>query len=137
MIFTLTDTVPSSQSSWLYHLFTLSPNPITPIFVSLHRAFAEPDFPSVLVIVSHGLLVRLFAMRWYHWSVEYFESLENLYQCEFVIMEKAQETNKYKLLTEFRRWREISEPNEVTKVYENCFMEDCEATSDGDTEKHT
>ena len=30
-----------------------------------------------LVIVTHGLTMRLFCMRWFHWSVEYFESLEN------------------------------------------------------------
>ncbi|CAG8542355.1 1039_t:CDS:2 [Paraglomus occultum] len=104
---------------------------------TLHRAFAEPDFPSVLVIVSHGLLVRLFAMRWYHWSVEYFESLENLHPCEFVIMEKAQDSNKYKMLTEFRHWRETTETHEVTRTSERCFMDGCEAASkNGVTEEH-
>ena len=43
-------------------------------------------------------------MRWFHWSVEEFESLENLHCCEFVIMKKNEETNKYKLETKFRRW---------------------------------
>jgi len=43
-------------------------------------------------------------MRWFHWSVEEFESLENLRTCEFVILKKNEETNKYKLETKFRKW---------------------------------
>ncbi|CAB4386202.1 uncharacterized protein OCT59_022416 [Rhizophagus irregularis] len=77
---------------------------------TLHRAFASPNFPSVLVIVTHGLLSRLFVMRWFHWSVEEFESLENLRCCEFVIMEKNEETNKYKLKTKFRKWSNFESP---------------------------
>ena len=74
-------------------------------------------------------------MRWYHWSVEYFESLENLHPCEFVIMEKAQETNKYRMLTEFRCWRETSHDEEEAK--DACFMEGCEGTNEnGVTMKH-
>jgi hypothetical protein len=83
---------------------------------TLHRAFASPNFPSVLVVVTHGLLSRLFVMRWFHWSVEEFESLENLHCCEFVIMEKNEETNKYKLKTKFRKWRnEILDSDEADK----------------------
>ena len=29
------------------------------------------------LLVTHGLTMRLFCMRWFHWSVEYFESLNN------------------------------------------------------------
>lgn len=31
-----------------------------------------------LVIVSHGLTLRVFLMRWYKWTVEQFEGLQNL-----------------------------------------------------------
>ncbi|KAI5817408.1 histidine phosphatase superfamily [Pyronema omphalodes] len=71
---------------------------------SLWRQFAEEDFPSVLVLVTHGLMTRIFLMKWYHYSVEYFEDLRNVDHCEFIIMEKSEETGKYDLKTELRTW---------------------------------
>lgn len=32
---------------------------------SLWRQFAEDDFPSVLVLVTHGLMARIFLMKWF------------------------------------------------------------------------
>jgi hypothetical protein len=70
---------------------------------SLWREFAEEDFPSVLVLVTHGLMTRIFLMKWYHYSVEYFEDLRNVEHCEFIMMKK-QESGKYDLQTELRTW---------------------------------
>mmetsp|Transcript_27890 Transcript_27890/g.63087 ORF Transcript_27890/g.63087 Transcript_27890/m.63087 type:complete len:287 (-) Transcript_27890:1308-2168(-) len=42
----------------------------------------------VVLIVSHGLAVRLFAMRWLHWSPETFMLTRNLPNCGFIILEK-------------------------------------------------
>ncbi|CAG8600927.1 1448_t:CDS:2 [Funneliformis mosseae] len=91
---------------------------------TLHRAFASPSFPSVLVIVTHGLLSRLFVMRWFHWSVEEFESLNNLCTCEFVIMEKNQETNKYKLTTSYNIEAEAGEEFSSEDVMEDASESD-------------
>lgn len=44
---------------------------------SLHRDFERPDFPPNALLVTHGLMMRLFCMRWFHWSVEEFEALCN------------------------------------------------------------
>lgn len=44
---------------------------------SLWRSFEEPDHPPNVLIVTHGLTMRLFCMRWFHWSVAEFESLSN------------------------------------------------------------
>lgn len=52
-------------------------------------------------------------MRWFHWSVEKFESLENLRCCEFVIMKKDEETHKYKLKTKFRKWNHYDDEDEI------------------------
>lgn len=71
---------------------------------SLWRQFAEQDFPSVLVLVTHGLMTRIFLMKWYHYSVEYFEDLRNIDHCEFVIMERSPATDKYDLKTPLRTW---------------------------------
>jgi hypothetical protein len=80
---------------------------------SLWRQFAEEDFPSVLVLVTHGLMTRIFLMKWYHYSVEYFEDLRNVDHCEFVVMKLREDTGKYDLQTELRTWsgykREIEE----------------------------
>ena len=46
-------------------------------FETLHRNFERPDYPPNVVLVTHGLMMRLFCMRWFHWSVDEFESLSN------------------------------------------------------------
>lgn len=71
---------------------------------SLWRNFSEDDFPSVCVLVTHGLMTRVFLMKWYHWSVEYFEDLRNVNHCEFVIMKKNQDSGKYVLQNRMSTW---------------------------------
>lgn len=44
---------------------------------TLFRHWAKPDYPPNALFVTHGLTMRLLCMRWFHWSVEYFESLNN------------------------------------------------------------
>ncbi|KAF5606086.1 hypothetical protein FPCIR_187 [Fusarium pseudocircinatum] len=73
---------------------------------SLWRQFGEDDFPSVCVLVTHGLMSRVFLMKWYHFTVEYFEDLRNINHCEFLIMRK-QENNKYILENKLRTWSDL------------------------------
>jgi broad specificity phosphatase PhoE len=54
---------------------------------TLHRDFNKPDFPPNVLIVTHGMTLRLFLMRWFHWSVEEFENLHNLQNCQVVLMQ--------------------------------------------------
>lgn len=70
---------------------------------SLWRQFGEDDCASVCVLVTHGLMSRVFLMKWYHFSVEYFEDLRNVDHCEFLIM-RREETGKYELETKLRTW---------------------------------
>jgi hypothetical protein len=49
---------------------------------------------------------RVFLMKWYHFSVEYFEDLRNVNHCEFLIMRK-QESGKYLLESKLRTWSEL------------------------------
>ena len=49
---------------------------------------------------------RVFLMKWYHFSVEYFEDLRNVNHCEFLIMKK-QESGKYLLENKLRTWSEL------------------------------
>lgn len=69
---------------------------------TLHRDFEKTDFPENALIVSHGLTMRLFLMRWFHWSVEEYESLHNPQNCQIVIMEKQMD-NHYILSSELSR----------------------------------
>ncbi|KAK4440378.1 Phosphoglycerate mutase-like protein AT74H [Sesamum alatum] len=40
-----------------------------------------------LVIVSHGLAIRIFLMRWFRWTVGQFELLKNPKNCEYRVMQ--------------------------------------------------
>ena len=58
-----------------------------------------------LVIVTHGLTMRLFCMRWFHWSVEYFESLENPVNGGYVALVRQPDL-KYQLEEPFVQWNQ-------------------------------
>lgn len=63
---------------------------------SLFRDFEKPEFPENCVIVSHGMAMRVFVMRWFHMTVEDFEVLRNPANCKsFTLLKQA--NDKYKL----------------------------------------
>ncbi|MEO5745843.1 MAG: histidine phosphatase family protein [Terracoccus sp.] len=70
---------------------------------SLFRIFETSRCARNVVIVTHGLTMRLFCMRWFHWSVEYFESLENPSNAEPIVLLRQPEFH-YRLETPFRQW---------------------------------
>lgn len=74
---------------------------------SLWRQFGEDEFPSVCILVTHGLMTRVFLMKWYHFSVEYFEDLRNINHCEFVVMKRNNDNGKYILQNQLRTWSEL------------------------------
>ncbi|KIN03682.1 hypothetical protein OIDMADRAFT_158425, partial [Oidiodendron maius Zn] len=76
---------------------------------SLWRQFGEDDCASVYVLVTHGLMSRVFLMKWYHFSVEYFEDLRNINHCEFLIMRKSNDSGKYVLENNLRTWSQLKE----------------------------
>jgi broad specificity phosphatase PhoE len=78
---------------------------------SMFRNFETADAPGEVVIVTHGLTMRLFCMRWFHWSVEYFESLENPGNAETVVLER-QPDFRYRLQRPFRQWDASLAPTE-------------------------
>nr|WP_320784080.1 histidine phosphatase family protein [Streptomyces sp. CRN 30] len=71
---------------------------------SLFRSFEDPDHPPNVLLVTHGLAMRLFCMRWFHWSVAEFESLSNPGNAE-VRMLLLGEDGRYALDRPFGRWR--------------------------------
>ncbi|OIV90838.1 hypothetical protein TanjilG_15571 [Lupinus angustifolius] len=52
-----------------------------------NRLQHDPSNDLNLVIVSHGLTSRIFLMKWFKWTVEQFELLNNLGNCEFRVMQ--------------------------------------------------
>ncbi len=75
---------------------------VSDFFGTLHRDFEKENFPQNCVIVSHGMTIRLFLMRWFYWSVEEFDKLKNPKNCSITILEKNGK-NKYVLKTDIRR----------------------------------
>ncbi|KAI1275806.1 histidine phosphatase superfamily [Xylaria sp. FL0933] len=85
---------------------------------SLWRQFGEDDFASVLVLVTHGLMSRVFLMKWYHFSVEYFEDLRNIKHCEFLIMKLKRDSGKYILQNKLRTWSELRRERAAARLKE-------------------
>ncbi|CAI7615736.1 unnamed protein product [Penicillium viridicatum] len=79
---------------------------------SLWRQFGEDDFANVCVLVTHGLMARVFLMKWYHWSVEYFEDLRNINHCEFLVLTHNPENGKYTLQNKLRTWSDLRKDRE-------------------------
>ena len=75
---------------------------ISTFLETLHRNFDKVDFPQNVVIFSHGITIRIFLMRFFHWSVEEYENTKNIRNCEIVHM-KLNGGGKYKLITELRK----------------------------------
>lgn len=68
---------------------------------TIYRDFNKSDYPENCLIVTHGMTLRLFLMRWFHWSVEEFENLRNPSNCQVVVMERG-EAGKYVLTRELK-----------------------------------
>ncbi|MEV5985588.1 histidine phosphatase family protein [Streptomyces sp. NPDC052051] len=79
---------------------------------SLFRSFEAPDPPQNVLLVTHGLAMRLFCMRWFHWTVAEFECLSNPGNGETRMLVLG-ENGKYALDQPFERWRD-PEPYWVT-----------------------
>lgn len=53
----------------------------------MNRLNHNPSNDLNLIIVSHGLASRVFLMRWFRWTVEQFEHLNNFGNSEFRVMQ--------------------------------------------------
>lgn len=56
---------------------------------SLYRRFDRPSCPESIIIVSHGTAIKCFLARWYHWSIERFESIGQLPNCHVSVMRQC------------------------------------------------
>ncbi|ODV96964.1 hypothetical protein PACTADRAFT_48750 [Pachysolen tannophilus NRRL Y-2460] len=91
---------------------------------SLFRQFKNDDFPSVLVLITHGIWMRVFLMKWYRWSVEEFESLRNLPHCQYIVMAKNKDKENYNLQTKLRKWDDLPDDQINQKDVEKEFADE-------------
>lgn len=61
---------------------------ISTFLETLHRDFEKENYPDNTLIVTHGVALRIFLMRWFHWTVEEYEIIRNPVNGAVVIMEK-------------------------------------------------
>lgn len=80
-----------------------------------------------VVIVSHGLTLRVFLMRWYKWTVQQYEGLHNLSNAGKIVMEKGyggsllmhhteEELRQFGLTDEMladQEWQKTARPGEL------------------------
>lgn len=69
---------------------------------TLHRDFEKINFPENLVIVTHGFTLRVFLMKWFHYTVQEFENLKNPQNCQIVQL-SLKENGKYELITQMEK----------------------------------
>ena len=65
---------------------------------TMFRDFQKRDFPRNTILVTHGMTMRLFIMRWFHCSVEEFESWGNPKNGDFFHLKLDDVGEKYKLV---------------------------------------
>ncbi|WP_394831244.1 histidine phosphatase family protein [Pendulispora rubella] len=73
----------------------------------LWLAGADSSHPRTVLIVSHGLTIRLLCRRLFSWSVELFESLTNLKTCEYRVLRREDDRRgAWQLDRPFEQWRD-------------------------------
>ncbi|QPG73418.1 hypothetical protein FOA43_000728 [Brettanomyces nanus] len=90
---------------------------------SLFRQFSQDSFPSVLVLVTHGIWARVFLMKWFRWKVEYFEDLQNVPHCSWIVMQKNENDQRYTLKTHMTTWSELKDPQRIERMREDTSEE--------------
>lgn len=68
---------------------------------TLHRDFEKKFFPRNVVLVTHGMTMRVLIMRWFHMTVEEFELLANPSNCSFYHLQLVD--NKYQIVNDVRK----------------------------------
>lgn len=77
---------------------------VSDFFNTLYRDFDRKDYPPNAVMVTHGMSIRLFLMRWFNYTVEEFELIANPHNCDMIVME-LQDSGKYTLSSPLNKHR--------------------------------
>ncbi|HEY0447584.1 histidine phosphatase family protein [Actinophytocola sp.] len=68
------------------------------------RIGKDPTHPSTVLVVSHGLAMRLLCRRMFAWSIDLFESLSNPEHCAYRLLEH--DGGRWHLDRPFDQWRD-------------------------------
>ncbi|WP_086820095.1 histidine phosphatase family protein [Allokutzneria sp. NRRL B-24872] len=80
------------------------------------RVDNDPAHPKNVIVVSHGLTMRLLCRRLFNWSIELFESLSNPPTCDFRVLERDS-TGRWHMDRPFTQWRESPDgETQITQV---------------------
>ncbi|SCU83549.1 LAFA_0D04236g1_1 [Lachancea sp. 'fantastica'] len=73
---------------------------------TLFRHFNQPGRKprDVVVLVTHGIYLRVFLMKWFRWTYEEFETFTNVPNGSLVVMELDPELDRYVLRTTLPKW---------------------------------
>jgi broad specificity phosphatase PhoE len=74
---------------------------------TLFRDFKRKDCTRNVVLVSHGIALRLFLTRYFRWPIEVFHDLWNLDNCEMVVLERQEMSKLFCLTTPLKSNRSL------------------------------
>ena len=60
---------------------------------SLHREWEEPGRPENFALVTHGITIQVFLMRWFKYSVDEYARYKNPGNCEVCVLERDDATD--------------------------------------------
>jgi broad specificity phosphatase PhoE len=84
---------------------------ISTFLETMHRDFEKKDFPDNVVIVSHGLTILTFLMRWLHWSPEEFDNLKTPQNCQVIRLSRIMKNDYYLLNQKFYLTKKLLKGN--------------------------
>lgn len=91
-------------------------NRVSGFLDTLYRDFEKEDFPENVIIVLHGMSMRVLLMRWLHYTVEQFEVLANPKNCEIVQLDletSGERKGKYRLVSDLRTYSTPTHPYQM------------------------
>lgn len=114
--------------------------------IDMKRLDQDKRAETNLVIVSHGLTSRVFLMKWFKWTVDQFERLNNFENCEYRVMQlgpsgeyslaihhSKEEMEQWGLSPEMivdQQWRANGGGHEIYSSYLGSFFDDTEDDSE-------
>jgi broad specificity phosphatase PhoE len=63
-------------------------NRVSDFMGTLHRGFSKEIYPENCLVVTHSIIMRLFAMRWFHASVETYDKMNRPGYCAVALLQK-------------------------------------------------
>ena len=95
-----------------------------------------PDVEWNVVIITHGMFMRLFLQKFYRWTVEKYEQIYNFRNCQFCILEKNLLNNgKYEMITSLPDRPEHEYDNEQEQEQKQDGQEHSQGTNKNKNER--